>query len=281
MKKISLKSLDNDIVFGSIHGLTQEWDDMEHTYSFLGNPRTEHGFMYVNCDTVKVVYKNKDEETFLRGDFLYIPKYSEYRIEFPQSNGGEYFDILVNFDMRNTSGEEFRLADKVTCLTRDVPRKIINYMRDIEHVSTNLVHPCIRTSKIFFELLDKIVNRISMPEMLDEEKNPVYPAVYYLDNHVRDDISVPDLAKMCLLSESAFRKAFKAHTGMTPIQYRTHIKICKAQELLRSTTEISVREIGETLGFFDNVYFHKTFTKFTGMTPKQYRKQYVNKAKPV
>ena len=150
-------------------------------------------------------------------------------------------------------------------------------MHYIADVSTNLKHPCIRTSMIFYKLLDKLINRISLPEMLSEDKNPVYPAIFYLDNHVRDNISIPELAKMCLLSESTFRKAFKSHTGMSPIQYRTHIKICKAQQLLRSTTEISVQEIAESLGFFDNTYFYKMFTKFTGLTPKQYRKQCMKK----
>ncbi len=276
MKTISLNNIDNDIVFGSVYGLDQIWSENEFSYSFIGNPRSDHGFMYVLCNRIHVVYKNKTEENFQKGDLLYIPKYCEYYIEFLDCED-EIYDILVNFDIRNTSGEEFKLADKITCVTNDVPIKVINAMHEIADVSTNLKHPCIRTSKLFYELLDKLINRISLPEMLDEEKNPVFPAVYYLDNHVRDNVSIPELARMCLLSESTFRKAFKSYTGMSPIQYRTHIKICKAQQLLRSTTEISVQEIAESLGFFDNTYFYKMFTKFTGFTPKQYRKQAMKK----
>ena len=276
LKTISLKNIENDIVFGNIYGLDQNWSEKEYSYSFIGTPRSDHGFMYVLCNRIHVVYKDKSEIDFLKGDLLYIPKYCEYYIEFLDGQQGNY-DILVNFDIRNTSGEEFKLADRITCLTNDVPPKIIQTMRDIADISTNLKHPNIRVSNLFYKLLDKLVNRISLPEMLNEDNVPVFPAVYYLDNHVRDNISIPELARMCLLSESTFRKAFKAYTGMSPIQYRTYIKICKAQQLLRSTTEISIQEIAESLGFFDNTYFYKMFTKFTGLTPKQYRNQFTKK----
>lgn len=271
MKKISLKELENDVVFGCVCGQAQIWSEAECTYSFLGNPRSDHGFMYICCDGVHIRYKNGTEDSFSRGDLLYIPKYCEYYITF-LGTVQPFSDLLVNFDIRNTAGDEFCLSDKITCLTNDVPAGIIRYMQQIADVSTNLKHPCIRVSALFYELLGKLINRISLPD-LNDDTSVVYPAVLYLDNHVRDDVPVPALAKMCLLSESTFRKEFKAYTGMTPIQYRTHIKISKAQQLLRSTTEISVREIAESLGFLDNTYFYKMFTKITGKTPNQYRKQ--------
>ncbi len=276
MKKISLKEMESDVVFGDICGQAQIWSATECTYTFIGNPRSDHGFMYICCDGVRIRYKSNTEETFSKGDLLYIPKYCEYFIEF-LAPVEPFSDLLINFDIRNTAGEEFCFADKIVRLTGDVPKKIVTCMQEIADRSTNLKHPCIRVGALFYELLDKLANRITLPEMLSEETSVVFPAVFYLDNHVRDDVSVPELAKMCLLSESAFRKEFKAYTGMTPIQYRTHIKISKAQQLLRSTTEISVREIAESLGFLDNTYFYKMFIRITGQTPNQYRKQCAEK----
>ena len=62
---------------------------------------------------------------------------------------------------------------------------------------------------------------------------------------------------------------FKEQTGITPVEYRLYAKIKKASYLLEST-DMTVYEISEQLGFFDAAYFCKMFKKYKGMTPKQF-----------
>ena len=144
-------------------------------------------------------------------------------------------------------------------------------MLSVAHLSKNLANPTIPVTKAFYEMLEKLTNHLLATKLHTDEKDSVLPALVYLDTHILDEISIPQLAKMCLLNESAFRKSFKAKTGMNPVQYKMHIKINKAKLLLRSTSEIPIEAIAETLGFYDNAYFHKVFAKMTGQTPKQYR----------
>lgn len=270
MEKILLESIERNISFTRIYGLNQTWANNKK-WSCVGEPRDQHGFMYVFCDAVTITYKDETESfLFQKGALLYIPKGSEYSIEF-QHTKGEFSDILINFDIRDTNGKDYYLSDRIICLANDLPAKITDGMLTVAHLSTNLTHPTIPVTKAFYEVLDKLTNHMLASKLHTNEKDSVLPAIFYLDSHILDDISIPQLAQMCLLNESAFRKAFKVHTGMNPVQYKMHIKINKAKLLLRSTSEIPIEAIAESLGFYDNAYFHKVFVKLTGQTPKQYR----------
>ena len=106
---------------------------------------------------------------------------------------------------------------------------------------------------------------------MEKSESVVSPAVLYLDSHIADNVPIPALAKMCLLSVSAFRKAFKEYTGMSPVQYRMYTKIAKAKQLLDDSDSPTVKQVALALGFDDETYFYRVFCKFTGMTPNEYR----------
>ena len=57
--------------------------------------------------------------------------------------------------------------------------------------------------------------------------------------------------------------------GLTYTQYVTELRIGKARELLK-TTDMSLSEISEAVGFNDYFYFIKKFKKETGVTPGKY-----------
>jgi AraC-like DNA-binding protein len=65
---------------------------------------------------------------------------------------------------------------------------------------------------------------------------------------------------------------------VTPIQYLTQIRIRVSVQLL-ITSELSVSEIANQVGFRSSNYFSKVFKKLIGVTPGSYRKY--NKVMPV
>lgn len=274
MEKVSLEDISRSISFTRIYGLNQRWSDFKK-WSCIGEPRNQHGFLYIFCDSV--IFINKDDTeplNFHKGDLVYIPQFSEYTVEFFHTKG-DTASILINFDICDTNGNNYCLADGITCFAKNLPAKITDSMFTIAHLSTNLAHSTIPVTKVFYDMLDKLVNHLLASRLHENDKESVLPAIFYIDSHVLDDVSVPQLAQMCLLNETAFRKAFKEHTGMNPVQYKMQVKINKAKLLLRSTAEISIETIAESLGFYDNAYFHKVFVKCTGQTPKQYRDSHI------
>lgn len=274
---ISLDRLPRDVSFSRIFGLSQVWSETS-SWSCVGDTRSKHGFMYICCDEVLITYKNGEKLAFKHGDLLYLPKYSEYSIRFSKSDTCIH-DILLNFDMRDPDGENYAFSDKIECLSHNLPAKLVTKMLEVVYNSVNISHPTLPMTKEFYEFANMLNNHIIAQKLCNDTENPVLPAIVYIDNHILDEFTVPQLAKMCLLNEGAFRKAFQSYTGMNPVQYKQHIKIEKAKIILRNTTEIPVEEIAESLNFYDNSHFHKVFSKFTGTTPKQYREAFITASK--
>ena len=268
---ITLDAIEPKHLFCSIYGLPQRWQKGE-SWSFLGSPRKDHGFAYILCDEVYIRLADGETRYFQRGNLLYIPKHCEYYIEF-HGTTDTFSDILVNFDIRDTAGGEYALANEITCLLRTVPPQLGNDIEKLAEASTNLKCPTLRVTRMFYALLETLVAHTVLLGADGGEIDPVAPARFYIDHHIGDKIAVSQLAKMCLLSESAFRKAFQLSTGMSPAQYKIHVKIRKAQDLLAGTPELSIAEIADMLGFYDMSYFYKTFTAQVGVTPGRYREE--------
>ena len=93
----------------------------------------------------------------------------------------------------------------------------------------------------------------------------------YLHKHFAEDVGVEELSAMCNISSVYFRRLFKEQTGMSPTEYRTHLRLVQGAELLRFGTA-SVSEISDRLGFVDSAYFAKIFKEKYGVTPLAYRK---------
>ncbi|MBQ9428261.1 MAG: helix-turn-helix transcriptional regulator [Clostridia bacterium] len=272
MEKLSLGSISPKHLFWNVYGIRQDWISREHEWSFIGNPRKDHGFMYVLCDEVFIRYADGSTSAYHAGALLYIPLGCEYYAEF-RGQHGDCGDVLANFLISDIEGNAYCLSDRIVCLIEHASELILNDLSKIAEYSTNIKNPSIHTTKVFYALLEKILAQIVLLDTENHTGSVVTPALYYIDNHIGENTPISDLAKLCLLSESAFRKAFKAAVGLSPTQYKIRAKVLKAQDILESTTEITISEIAERLGFYDISYFYRVFGKVTGQTPKKYRNE--------
>lgn len=66
-------------------------------------------------------------------------------------------------------------------------------------------------------------------------------------------------------------RVFKKMKNTTPIDFFTHLKIERAQEMIRAFPSMSLREIAEALGFSDMYYFSKVFKRIMGFPPSDLR----------
>ncbi len=77
-------------------------------------------------------------------------------------------------------------------------------------------------------------------------------------------------AKVCNLSLFRFIHKFKECTGMTPLEYITHIRINEAKYLL-SFSSMSISKIATIVGYDNPLYFSRVFNRVTGSSPSLYR----------
>lgn len=85
--------------------------------------------------------------------------------------------------------------------------------------------------------------------------------------------TIADYAKLCNLSESRFSHQFSEIMGVSPKQYLITVRIEAAKELL-TTSDLTILQISEAVGLFNQNYFSRIFKKYTGLSPSEYRKLY-------
>ena len=172
--------------------------------------------------------------------------------------------LQIEFDICDESGK-VQLADHpvknddpkiVEIMERLVSKGVLPGQKEIFSL-TSYVY---RILGIFF---DKPID--------SRESFKIYPALKYLEAHYTEKIVVEQLAKLCLLGQSQFRRVFKKEIGMSPIEYKNSLRIKAACDLLSFSSQ-NVSEISETLGFENPYVFSKTFKKYMNISPLRYKK---------
>ncbi len=96
-------------------------------------------------------------------------------------------------------------------------------------------------------------------------------AARYIDEHFSDpEISMAAIAESFDLSTTRFSLSFKEHMGMSPLDYLTLLR-CEHAKTLLEQTDLTIRDIGTSVGYYDSGSFIRRFKQVTGMTPLQYR----------
>lgn len=90
--------------------------------------------------------------------------------------------------------------------------------------------------------------------------------VIYVNEHLTDDISVPQLAEHFYLSSSQFNRVFKQATGAAPWEYVIKKRLTIAKELMRNGA--SAQAAAESCGFRDYSVFYRAYTRHFGNAPK-------------
>lgn len=93
-------------------------------------------------------------------------------------------------------------------------------------------------------------------------------AVYYLETHHEEDITLDSLAETLLVSPTYLSKTFKERMGVSPINYLIQIRLNRAKELLKDK-DLTVKEVAHSVGYDDAYYFSKLFKKYNGKAPSQ------------
>lgn len=94
--------------------------------------------------------------------------------------------------------------------------------------------------------------------------------VSILNTSFRDPaVNVALLAEKCHISETYFRKVYKAHYGVSPIDALLTKRLEYAAELLASGY-YQIKEIAALSGYTDTKYFRAAFKKRYKMTPNEY-----------
>lgn len=98
----------------------------------------------------------------------------------------------------------------------------------------------------------------------------------YIHEHYARDFDIDELARQVAVSPSYLFRLFKRKMNLTPMHYRTMVRIDKAK-LLLADVQLTVDGVAERVGFEDPKYFTRVFREVTGTTPSSYRRSRLGK----
>lgn len=99
-----------------------------------------------------------------------------------------------------------------------------------------------------------------------EPTSEIKKVVEYLDNHSNEKITLKNLSEMCNYSQDYLSKLMKVNFGAGFSEYLLKKRISNAVYLLM-TTNHSISEISQNVGFTNKTHFYKMFEKYLGIKP--------------
>lgn len=105
---------------------------------------------------------------------------------------------------------------------------------------------------------------------VDEKLEPI---LLYIYHNYDKKITVADITSQFYISRTTLSKLFQENIGDTFLSYLNKLRIKMAATILRDTT-LSVNETMFRVGFTDSVHFFRTFKKYTGYTPSEYKEKF-------
>ena len=87
---------------------------------------------------------------------------------------------------------------------------------------------------------------------------------------MHEDIYFEGISKQFGISSSSLNRMFKESVGTTFTHHLNAMRVDKAKTLLRGSNH-SMKKIAEMVGFTNSNSFARTFRKYAGVTPTQYK----------
>lgn len=112
-------------------------------------------------------------------------------------------------------------------------------------------------------------------DVVQESDSVIETIKRYISNHIDQDLSRESIAEMVYLHPDYLSRLFKKETGTSITDYISTNRINMAKELLRQTN-IPISTISLSVGYTNFSHFGRTFKKYTGLGPMEYRSQYAS-----
>lgn len=97
----------------------------------------------------------------------------------------------------------------------------------------------------------------------------------YMQEHLSEDVSLHILSEEFHLNSQYISQLFKNEIGVNFLTYLTNIQMEHAKKMLLSSS-LSIAEVSEQSGYGDYRVFTKVFKKSEGITPSQYRRDFLS-----
>lgn len=124
---------------------------------------------------------------------------------------------------------------------------------------------------MLIQMLILSMRKIEKKEVYKTTNEEITFMLDYIDKHYAEDLSLSFFSDRFNYSPTYLSMKFKAECGMNFTEALQRARLKQALFLI-STSNKTVPEIAEIIGYNDTKFFLKIFKKYTGMTPREFKK---------
>lgn len=264
------------------------------------NQREELAHWHNSIELIEVLDGNYschvDDKTFIaqKGDLCIINKGRIHRIldnsrEIQKSCIKKSFffnpdDIIDNSELYTKYVEPLLEAHAFSHMQlhshKGIGKEIFHLIDEIEVLSQNqsdaheleilgLLYMLIRRLYLAYELKKKELN-----EEFNSNTHLQRRMTNYIYEHFGEKLSLDDIANSGNISRSTCIRLFNEYTGKSPIDFLNSYRLEVSSQLLKDKKR-RITDIAQECGFTQQSYYNRMFRKEFGLTPNEYRKQFI------
>lgn len=214
---------------------------------------------------------NSDDDTISRWEFLFVDAEAILR-----NVGGGENPLRTERMLRRLNSKALFLREKDYPELGGQVRKVLDIMRRAEEFYQEEAMGIL--TAFFAEISRKNTDYSGQEESGMEGSRfslMIAQVLEYINLHYSEPIRVKELADMCHISETHFRRIFSSYMEISPLEYINQVRIRMACEHLKRTDE-SIAEIAVKCGFSTNSTFNRNFRQLMGVTPMEWRRRSEN-----
>lgn len=237
----------------SVHEL--EWEKRSDN----SDTRSYHALSFRVLGNAEFVHKNGVNKASTN-DIVFVPSYCQYKL-----NSEKEHLFVIHFESSDSLPTQIKSF---------APENHAYFRRKFEELytvwskkQTGYIHEC---NSIFYRILMHIEREYLHTKYSDADERLSEAVDFIHDNFTKGDFSIDELAQLCNMSGTYFRKLFMKKYNTSPRAYINKLKLSYALELL-SSGYYTVSEVSDKCGFKNIYYFSSFMKKETGKSPSNFK----------
>ena len=132
-----------------------------------------------------------------------------------------------------------------------------------------------RLERIIIDILKKYT--FLKTTIKQEEKSFLMDVEKYILDNLEEKITLEDIALKVGYTPSYITRIFKKEFGLTPHAYIINKRINKAKKQLQKSQNISLAQLSNEVGFYDQNHLNKVFKRMHAISPNRYMNENLDK----
>ena len=246
------------------------YHEKEQGFLFPGDSHPVFELTYVDSGSIHSVIDGQDL-LMQQGDIL-ICAPGQWHMHYADIGVAPCF-VAITFSLDNWDH---------TCLTNRVFPANPRYSNILQQMLQEQESPGVHADEMLISLLTQLLVLLERQESIPARPSAALPvsnsenliiqrAQQYITTHVREKLTVPDIARGIDVSASYLTALFNKHLQISPGEYLRRIKLQESKQMIREGN-LNMTQIAAELQYSTIHHFSRQFKEKFGITPSEYAK---------